>query len=221
MQAPADIAPHLEALERSVGTRAFDDQEAQLVAVERTINAPIEQVWQALTKPARLPRWFLPIDGQLELGGRFALAGNASGKILRCDAPLRFEVTWEFGEDRSRVKVELTDQGETSTRIRLEHLGHVAAEFANTYGPGAGGVGWDLTLMGLAEHLAGAPDIDPADAAQWPTTTQGQAFVKRSATAWGHAAIEAGADPTQANAAAARTFAFYTGQNPDEGSHDA
>src|ERR1022692_1430641 len=45
----------------------------------------------------RFRRWFLPVSGDLRLGGRFQIEGNASGTIERCDPPKGFTATWEYG----------------------------------------------------------------------------------------------------------------------------
>jgi uncharacterized protein YndB with AHSA1/START domain len=46
--------------------------------------------------PSGIPRWFLPIAGDLRLGGRFQLEGNAGGEITECRPPRRLAVTWEL-----------------------------------------------------------------------------------------------------------------------------
>ena len=44
-------------------------------------------LWDACTNAERIPRWFLPVSGDLRLGGRYQLEGNAGGTIERCDPP--------------------------------------------------------------------------------------------------------------------------------------
>ena len=44
-------------------------------------------MWDACTDPERIGRWFLPVSGDLRLGGRYQLEGNAGGEILRCEPP--------------------------------------------------------------------------------------------------------------------------------------
>ena len=34
-------------------------------------DAAIDDVWDACTNPERIPRWFLPVSGDLRLGGRY------------------------------------------------------------------------------------------------------------------------------------------------------
>lgn len=178
------------------------------VVAERTYPAAIEDVWDALTNPDRLPRWFLPVSGDLRLGGTYQLEGNAGGTILVCDPPAHLGVTWEFGGGTSWVDVHLTSDGDRTT-LRLEHVAPVdeaAEQFWDEYGPGAVGVGWDLTLLGLGLHLASGEDGRMAD-----TDPRLLEPMRRSSAAWGEASIAYGTPAEQARAAAERTTTFYTG----------
>ena len=56
----------------------------------------------------RIPRWFLPLSGELRLGGRYQLPGNVGGENLTCDVPRHLAVTWEFGGGVSWVDVRLS-----------------------------------------------------------------------------------------------------------------
>lgn len=73
------------------------------------------------------------------------------------------------------------------------------------------GVGWDLTLLGLATHLADGRTLDPQESAAWVESDQGRQFMALSSQRWGQASIGAGTDAADAEAAAERTTAFYTG----------
>jgi hypothetical protein len=73
------------------------------------------------------------------------------------------------------------------------------------------GVGWDLTLMGLARHLASAAALDPAEVAAWSASDQGKAFAAQSSDGWCRASIAYGTDEDAAKAAAAQTTKFYQG----------
>ena len=52
------------------------------VTREVVLEAPVEEVWDALTDPDRIRRWMMPITGELKVGGSFQLEGNAGGEIL-------------------------------------------------------------------------------------------------------------------------------------------
>lgn len=210
-----DFSQHLGAVSRTVGTRERDGRTARVVALTRTYDGTPEDVWDAITSAERIPRWFLPISGDLRLGGRYQLEGNAGGEITRCEPPRHLAVTWEYRDEVSWVDVRLAPDGDGRTRLELEHVAHVPPEFWEQFGPGATGVGWDGALLGLGHHLLGAPAIDPATAAAWQASPEGIEFSRRSSAAWERASVAAGTDPALAAASARRTTAFFTGIDPD------
>jgi uncharacterized protein YndB with AHSA1/START domain len=198
---PAD---HLGAVDRSLSTVTRDGEELRLLTVTRTYDATPDEVWAALTTADRIARWMMPVSGDLQVGGRFQLEGNAGGEVLDCDRPERLAITWEYGDQTSWVDVSLrpTDAG---TLLQLDHAIPVDDHYAQ-FGPGATGIGWELGLMGLAEHLA-APDAPRPVSEDLPDLT---GYMGSSASAWGEADIAAGTDPEQAQVAAERCAAAYT-----------
>src|SRR4051794_27729318 len=112
-----DVIHEINTVRRQVGTRVLEAGQARTVTVTRVYAAAIEDVWDACTNPARIPRWFLPISGDLREGGRYQLHGNASGTIQRCSAPHSLAATWEFGGEVSWIELRLT--AETDDRTRL------------------------------------------------------------------------------------------------------
>jgi uncharacterized protein YndB with AHSA1/START domain len=208
-----DVGSVVGAVSRVVATRDVGGRPARVVEARRRYAGTIDEVWDALTNAERIPRWFMPVSGELRLGGRYQLQGNAGGTITACEPPRMFAVTWEMRGETSWVTVELIAAG-SSTDLRLEHVAHVDDAFWDQYGPGAVGVGWDLSLMGLAEHLTGRPAVEPATAEAWGGSDEGKAFVDAASRSWAEAAIAAGAAAAAARAAGARTTAFYTGAPP-------
>jgi uncharacterized protein YndB with AHSA1/START domain len=137
--------------------RQLRDHESGLktVLIRRTYNADPEDVWDALTDPDRLVRWFLPITGDLRVGGRYSLEGNASGQILSCDRPHEIGLTWEMGGGSSAVTLRLTPKGE-QTVLELEHS-PVPQEIVPNPAPGQWGLGsgWEMGLTALDAYLKG------------------------------------------------------------------
>ena len=188
---------------------------AALVGIAvREYPTTVEDLWEAITVPERIARWFLPVEGDLKLGGRYQLKGNAGGTITRCEPPQALDLTWEFGGGTSWVQVRLASLGQTA-RLTLEHIAHkdgIGEEHLKKFGPGATGIGWDLGLLGLKRHLENrGAAVDPAEFEAWTLSEEGKAFVRRSGEAWAEAYIASGADPEEARAQAERTIAFYTG----------
>lgn len=206
-----DVKKHLGAVNRSVASLERDGRAARAITLARSYPTRAGDLWDALTNPERIPRWFLPISGELELGGRFQFEGNAGGEITACDPPSDLELTWEFGEFVSWVEVGVSDDGTGRARLTLTHIQHTSDHWTQ-YGAGATGVGWEMGLVGLALHLADptAPKPDPAEFA---ASADGRALLVGSSEAWGEAAIAGGADPETARERAGRTTAFYTGSD--------
>ena len=208
-----DITSQLGLVHRAVVDRERDGKPARAVVASRTYDTDIEDLWDALTRPERIPRWFLPISGELRLGGRYQLQGNAGGEITRCEPPHLLSVTWEFGGDVSWLEVRLSTDPNGGARLELEHTAHIN-ELWGKFGPGAVGVGWDLTLFGLGLHLATGADNDPQAFMAWTMSDEGKQFMRSCSAAWGRADIVAGADEADATASAGRTAAFYCGEDP-------
>ncbi len=212
---PIDFDAHLRAMRRSVTILERDGKPARGVTLERDYDTTVDDLWDAVTNPERLPRWFLPISGDLEPGGRYQLEGNAAGSITECEPPRAFSVTWEFGGEMSWVEVRIAPEGDTRSCLTLCHICPVDDDYWPKYGPGAAGMGWDLGLIGLEFHLSDSPiEFDEETLA---TSAEGRDYIARASDAWGRAAVEAGEDPAQAEAAARRTTAFYTGEESGEG----
>lgn len=198
------------AVRRGLTSLEHDGRPARALTAEQTYDAPADDVWDALTNPERLPRWFMPIEGDLRVGGRYQLVGNAGGTIERCDAPRSLAVTWEYGDQVSWVEVDLTE-ADGATTLVLRHIARPDDRW-DRYGPGAVGIGWDMSLLGLALHLETGASNDPEAFMAWSASEDGQAFMRRSNDAWYGADVADGADPAGARVRADRTYAFYTGQ---------
>ena len=194
---------------REVRSGSRDGAPTKIAIARRTYPTDQADLWDALTNVERIPRWFLPVSGDLELGGRYQTEGNAGGTIERCEVPRSFAVTWEYGEMLSWLEVTLTPTGD-GTVLELSHEAHVEPEMWGQFGPGAVGVGWDLALIGLGLHLESGAAVDRAEGEAFPTTPEGVVFTREAATDWADAAIRDGDEPGPAHEAAERTVAFYT-----------
>ncbi len=205
-----DVAQQISAVRREVGSRVFEAGQARIVTVSQAYDAGVDDVWDACTNPSRIPRWFLPVTGELKLGGSYQLEGNASGTIERCDPPKSFFATWEMGDQVSWIEVRVLPEAGGKTRFELEHIAHVDEALWTEFGPGAVGVGWDMMLMGLAQHLSGAPAVVPEDAAAWTMSPEGIDFMTQSSERWYEADVADGTDEAKARAGADRVTAAYT-----------
>jgi uncharacterized protein YndB with AHSA1/START domain len=193
-----DVASQLNAIHRQVEKQLPADGSGERVSVlmRRSYDAPVGDVWDAVTQPDRIKRWLMPISGELRVGGSFQLEGNAGGEILTCQPPSLLRVT--FGAPTSIVEVRLTPDGDRDTVLELVHT--VPIEMAQS---GAGalyvGPGWDGALMGLGLFLRGEAVGDPVAAANSPEV---QEFSKQSVHAWVEVVEDSGTATAEQLAAA-------------------
>jgi uncharacterized protein YndB with AHSA1/START domain len=209
-----DVKVEVNAIAREVGTGRIAAGDGKTVRLRRTYNAGIDDVWDALTSPQRIGRWFLPISGDLRLGGSYQFQGNAGGEIVACEKPNRLLVTWVYGSEDpsavSEVEIRLTAEGDGATIFEMAHTAVVPDEMWDTFGPGAVGVGWDMGLLGLSMHLnAGDEPATPAEKEAWQLSDEGRDFAKRSSEAWGGASRAAGVDDETVARNVAATTEFY------------
>ncbi len=206
-----EVQQQLSSVRRQVGSRVLPAGEARVVTVAQSYTAEVADLWDACTNPERLPRWFLPVTGDLRVGGRYQIQGNAGGTIERCDAPYAFDATWEYGGEVSWIEVRLSDLGGGRSELRIEHIAHVDDTRWAEFGPGAVGVGWDMMLLGMGLYLESGRAVDQGEVAAWLGSDQGRQALADSSSAWGAAAIAAGEEPALTAARVARTTAAYTG----------
>lgn len=217
-----DVNQQIGGVTRELREENIDGQPSHVQTLAQEYPAGIDEVWDAATDGERIARWFLPVSGDLRLGGRYQFEGNAGGEVLACEPPAdgaaEYRVTWEFGGGVTWLTVRLTAQGDDRTRFELEHTARTAdvpPGMWETFGPGATGVGWDGGLLGLALHLSAVEgSLAPEEAAAWAVTDEGKAFYRGAADGWAAAHVAAGASPEAAAQAADATFGFYTGETP-------
>ncbi len=208
------VGSHLDAMNRSVCYLERDGKPASGVTLSREFATSLEDLWDAVTNAERIPRWFAGVSGELALGGRYQIEGNASGTITACEPLAHYALTWEFGGDVSWVEVRLADAGSGGVQLTLTHTARLSP-FWDQYGPGAVGVGWEMGFLGLALHLA-QPDWFKPDETEFATSPDGKAFITGSSDGWAQASIVVGTDPKAAATAARQTTAFYTGEAAED-----
>ncbi|MFF0270080.1 SRPBCC family protein [Kribbella sp. NPDC004536] len=171
-----DILEHLNAVRREVSRTG----ETVTVLMRRSYRAEPAEVWDALTDPERMRRWFMPVTGELKVGGSFQLQGNAGGEILECDPPKRFKVT--FGGPTSLLELRLSPGADASTDLELEH------SMSEAPAPGGSGAlwvgpGWDGALVGLALYVNGELPAD-ADPTEMANSAEVIAYNEQCVRAW-------------------------------------
>ncbi len=98
------------------------------IVKNRVIQAPLEQVWAALTDPRTIGEWMLDslVEVDLQVGGKYAFfGGETTGTFTAITAPNRLEYTWRQSGWKSEwvdssVRWELRRDG-NSTQVQLSH----------------------------------------------------------------------------------------------------
>ncbi len=105
---------------------------AEAVVLERTLNAPVARVWQALTDVDQMRQWYFDLkEFKPEVGFEFEFVveheGNSYHHLCRVTEVIpqkRIAYTWRYkGESGdSLVTFELASDGD-KTRLKLTHSG--------------------------------------------------------------------------------------------------
>ncbi len=199
---------------RVVKEITYDDQPARVVSGAAVFETDRDDLWDAITNPERIARWFLPISGELEMGGHYQLEGNAGGEIFKCNPPEALDVSWECSGNKSWVQLRLASEGE-GTRLTLDHImlkDEASEAHWRKYGPGATGVGWDLSFVGLEMHLKDREASLQKACEAWTTTESGKEFIRKSADGWCSAHVESGEEESVAKETSELTAKFYCGE---------
>lgn len=102
--------------------------------IERTYNAPLSRVWEAITDKEKMKVWYFDIaEFKPEVGFEFQFTGKGSKgdcyvhlcKITDVIPGKKLRYSWQYqGQPgMSYVTYELTDAGEGKTMLRLTHEG--------------------------------------------------------------------------------------------------
>ncbi|MFG1934788.1 SRPBCC family protein [Mycobacterium sp. NPDC048908] len=208
-----DADHQINAVSRDLGARDIDAGQAHVVTVSQAYDTTPEDLWDAVTSIERIPRWFLPISGELTVGGTYQLEGHAGGTILTCDPPKTFTATWEFGGNVSWIDVTVAADDPHRARLIVEHIIPITDdEIWRQFGPGAVGMGWDSMLLGLALHMPTGESIDPSVGQEWLATDHGRRFLALSSEKWYEASVAFGVESALARGMADRCLAAYRGE---------
>ena len=144
---------------------------AGVVRIEERYDTDIDDLWSAITDPARLARWHGEVSGDLHPGGRFRVYNQGddielTGRVDACEPPRRLLLTMRETDESyargqgvppfdARNEITLTPDGD-HTLLVLEVRGMPLDKIAFY------GAGWQIHAEDLAAHIAGR---EPGDAA--------------------------------------------------------
>jgi len=143
------------------------DADEATVTLRRRYRATPAQVWDAITTPERIARWFGTIVGAAPArpGDEF-LVDIGGGRVRRavvdgCDAPRALAYTWWSGDDDpGAVRIRLSAVGDGDTELTVTH-DRLRPHWTVAYG-----AGWEASLAALDGAL-GAPIEPTGGAPRW------------------------------------------------------
>jgi uncharacterized protein YndB with AHSA1/START domain len=135
-----------------------------VVRMEDRYDTDIDDLWAAITDPARLARWHGQVEGDLRPGGEFRVYIEANdiestGRVEACEPPRRLLVTTRETDESYRkgqgvppfeesLEATLTADGD-QTILVIEVQGMPLDKIAFY------GAGWQIHAESLAAHVAG------------------------------------------------------------------
>ncbi|WP_158895621.1 SRPBCC family protein [Amycolatopsis anabasis] len=159
-----ETASWLDTVTREIGTRNIAGSAGCSVRIRRNFPAPIETVWKACTTREQINLWFLPVTGDLRVGGKYQLESYAEGEILRCEAPDLLSVTMAFQGGPGEAELRLTGGSGDETVLQFEHAMVFDTAAWSAIAPEIGAA-WEVALKYLDVHLRG----EPIDKSTFPT----------------------------------------------------
>jgi uncharacterized protein YndB with AHSA1/START domain len=149
------------------GTLEARDDGRAVIRFERHLAHPVDRVWEALTTPAQMVRWWGEGSVDLVEGGRFDVTwlnaddeGNRAAMkatITRLDPPRLLETD---GDEHGVLRWELEPEGE-GTRLRFTSTLELPDQFRTRHI-----AGWHWHLDALETILDGA-EVDPVNVTGW------------------------------------------------------
>jgi uncharacterized protein YndB with AHSA1/START domain len=100
--------------------RTIPAGEARVAVFTRSYETTVEDLWDACTDPVRLRRWYVPVSGDLRVGGTFEQVNMGSGTILVCEPPHMLKLSLGGGADE--IELRLSPGTEDGTAVlELQH----------------------------------------------------------------------------------------------------
>jgi uncharacterized protein YndB with AHSA1/START domain len=141
----------------TIGNLRFGEERG-VVHVEDVYATDIDDLWSALTDPARLARWVanvaaVPAPGE-RFDARFTSGWDGVLIIDVCEPPRRLLITSSPGEDDETTIEAVLTADENGTRLVIEERGFTRDQIA------AHGAGWQAHVEDLSAYLSGAQRSD-------------------------------------------------------------
>ena len=102
-----------------------------VVTVQDRFDTDIDDLWSAITDPARIARWLGQVEGDLRVGGEFrahfslASGWEGTGRVEVCEPPRRLLVRTvdKRTSDEQFIEATLTADGDQTVFVWEEQIG--------------------------------------------------------------------------------------------------
>jgi uncharacterized protein YndB with AHSA1/START domain len=133
-----------------------------VVRMENRVDTEIDDVWSALTDPARLARWHGEVEGDLRVGGEFrervfASGWEGTGRVAACEPPRRLLVVTKEQDEPDEVSIEVTLAADDDQTFVVWEQRGMPLNYLSGYGAGI-----QIHVEDLAAHLVGRGRCDSA-----------------------------------------------------------
>ena len=75
-----DVDHQISAVERAFGDRVLEAGTARVLTTSQSYDATLDELWDACTSAERIPRWFLPISGDLRSAAATSSKATRAGR---------------------------------------------------------------------------------------------------------------------------------------------
>jgi uncharacterized protein YndB with AHSA1/START domain len=126
------------------------------------LDADVNQVWSALTEPARLAVWYGEVEGDLRLGGEyharlFASGWEGTGRIEACEPPRRLLVVTKDPDGSEEQEIEITLSADGDGTVLVWEERGMPLDLVAAYGAGV-----QVHVEDLTAYLGGGDRCDAA-----------------------------------------------------------
>jgi uncharacterized protein YndB with AHSA1/START domain len=140
-----------------------DPSQTDSLSFELDLQHSPQKVWRALTEPALLAEWLLPVvEGKLEPGAAFKLQtqpypgwdGSVNCRVLEIEPQRKLSYTWVVGDMLNTVLTFTLTPATSGTRLSLVQSGFKPDQKQNF---GGARYGWKMMggkLIDLLERIA-------------------------------------------------------------------
>src|SRR3546814_17147831 len=78
---PFDTIAQAAMVVRQVADVTHEGLPCRAVVASRAYPTDIDDLWNAITDKARIPRWFAPVEGDLTLGGKYQIKRSEERRV--------------------------------------------------------------------------------------------------------------------------------------------